>query len=83
MGRHAGTTGSASGASHSMTCSRPSPVVRGDFRRRGIFSVWVVRGLCILMVGAIAMHLKVNDPLQKFLPAFGMLALCVLIVLGG
>jgi len=40
-------------------------------------------GLCVLMVGAVAMHLKVNDPLQKSLPALGMLALCVLIVLGG
>jgi len=39
-------------------------------------------GLGILMVGAAAMHFKVKDPLQRALPALGMLALCVLIALG-
>ena len=38
--------------------------------------------VCILMVGALSMHLKVRDPLKKYLPAAGMLAICVLIVLG-
>ena len=31
--------------------------------------------LCVLMVGAVAMHLKIRDPLAKSLPAFVMLAL--------
>jgi hypothetical protein len=39
-------------------------------------------GLGLLMVGAAAMHFKVKDPLQRALPALGMLALCVLIALG-
>jgi hypothetical protein len=39
-------------------------------------------GLGALMLGAVAMHLKVGDPLQTSLPALGMLALCVLIAVG-
>jgi len=39
-------------------------------------------GLAVLMVGAVAMHFKVKDPLQKSLPALGMLALCILIATG-
>jgi hypothetical protein len=35
--------------------------------------------LGVLMMGAIAMHVKVNDPLKKSLPAFTMLVLCVVI----
>lgn len=31
--------------------------------------------LCVLMLGAIAMHFKIRDPLTKSLPAFLMLAL--------
>ena len=31
--------------------------------------------ICFLMLGALAMHAKVHDPLTKFLPALGMLAL--------
>jgi len=31
--------------------------------------------LCVLMLGAIAMHLKIRDPLMKALPALLMLAL--------
>ena len=31
--------------------------------------------ICMLMLGALAMHAKVHDPLTKFLPALGMLAL--------
>ena len=38
--------------------------------------------LCILMLGALAMHVKVHDPLKKSLPALGMLALAVVIVWG-
>jgi uncharacterized membrane protein YphA (DoxX/SURF4 family) len=36
----------------------------------------------ILMLGALAMHFKVRDPLKKSLPALIMLALCVCICLG-
>jgi hypothetical protein len=32
--------------------------------------------IAVLMVGALAMHLKVRDPLAKSLPAFSVLALC-------
>jgi hypothetical protein len=39
-------------------------------------------GLGVLMLGAVAMHLKVRDPLSRSLPALGMLALCVLIAVG-
>jgi hypothetical protein len=39
-------------------------------------------GLATLMLGAVAMHVKVKDPLQKSLPALGMLALCLLIAIG-
>ena len=35
-------------------------------------------GMAVLMVGAIAMHLKVGDPAQKSLPAVGMLVLSIL-----
>lgn len=35
-------------------------------------------GMAVLMVGAIAMHLKVGDPSQKSLPAVGMLVLSIL-----
>jgi hypothetical protein len=33
-----------------------------------------------LMIGAIAMHFKVGDPLMKALPAALMLAMCAVIV---
>lgn len=38
--------------------------------------------LCLLMLGALAMHVKVHDPLQKSLPALGMLALALIIAWG-
>jgi uncharacterized membrane protein YphA (DoxX/SURF4 family) len=38
--------------------------------------------ICILMLGALAMHAKIRDPLKKSLPAIGMLALCAVIVWG-
>ncbi len=38
--------------------------------------------VCILMVGALAMHLKIGDPLKKSLPALGMLGLCAVITWG-
>jgi uncharacterized membrane protein YphA (DoxX/SURF4 family) len=38
--------------------------------------------ICGLMVGALAMHARIHDPLRKSAPAAGMLVLGVLIVLG-
>ncbi|TVZ23048.1 DoxX-like protein [Dokdonia sp. Hel_I_63] len=38
-------------------------------------------GIAVMMVGAIAMHLKVGDVLKKSFPAFLFLALSVLIIL--
>ena len=36
--------------------------------------------LVVLMLGALAMHVKVRDPLKKALPALGMLTLALIIV---
>jgi uncharacterized membrane protein YphA (DoxX/SURF4 family) len=33
--------------------------------------------ICVLMLGALAMHAKIRDPLVKFLPALVMLTLCL------
>lgn len=38
--------------------------------------------VAILMLGALAMHLKIRDPLKKSVPAFVMLALMIAICLG-
>lgn len=38
--------------------------------------------VCILMLGALAMHAKIGDPLKKSLPALGMLGLCAVIAWG-
>ena len=38
--------------------------------------------VCVLMLGALAMHTKIRDPLQKSLPALIMLALSVAIIWG-
>jgi hypothetical protein len=38
-------------------------------------------GMGLMMLGAVAMHLKIKDPVQKSLPAAGIALLCVLIVL--
>lgn len=38
-------------------------------------------GITILMLGAIAMHIKVKDSLQKSLPAFTMMILSLIVVL--
>jgi uncharacterized membrane protein YphA (DoxX/SURF4 family) len=38
--------------------------------------------ICVLMLGALAMHLKVKDPLKKSLPALCMLTLSVIICWG-
>lgn len=34
-------------------------------------------GLALLMLGAVAMHFKVGDPVRKFLPAASLLILCL------
>ncbi len=39
-----------------------------------------VQIIIVLMLGAIAMHLKVADPLLKSLPAIGMLSMCLIIM---
>jgi uncharacterized membrane protein YphA (DoxX/SURF4 family) len=39
-------------------------------------------GLAVLMLGAVAMHIKVKDPAKKSLPAFSMLVLCLVVVVG-
>jgi uncharacterized membrane protein YphA (DoxX/SURF4 family) len=36
-------------------------------------------GLAVLMLGAVAMHMKVKDPLKRSLPAFTMLVLSVIV----
>lgn len=36
-------------------------------------------GLAVLMVGAVAMHARVGDPLSRALPAATMLTLCLLV----
>ncbi|MDQ3198216.1 MAG: DoxX family protein [Verrucomicrobiota bacterium] len=37
-------------------------------------------GMGLMMLGAVAMHLKIKDPLHKSLPAAGIAFLCALIV---
>ena len=39
-------------------------------------------GIAVLMLGAVAMHIKVKDPLKKSLPAFTMLVLSLIVVAG-
>ncbi len=38
-------------------------------------------GMAVLMVGAVAMHMKVRDPIKRWLPALAMLALSVFVAL--
>jgi uncharacterized membrane protein YphA (DoxX/SURF4 family) len=38
--------------------------------------------ICVLMLGALAMHAKVHDPLKKFAPALIILAISVMICVG-
>jgi hypothetical protein len=51
-----------------------------------ILGIWVpvviqpaAVGMALLMVGAIAMHLKVKDPMKRSLPAFTMLVLSLFV----
>ena len=53
-----------------------------------LVAIWIPRlaapaaiGLGLLMLGALVMHLKVQDPLKKSVPALCVLALCIAIVL--
>lgn len=43
----------------------------------GTISVYALVLLAVLMMGAIMMHLKVHDPITKFLPALGILGMTV------
>jgi hypothetical protein len=36
-------------------------------------------GMAVLMLGAVAMHVKIGDPPQKSLPAFTMLVLSLIV----
>lgn len=38
--------------------------------------------VCVLMVGALAMHAKIGDPLSKYVPALAMLAIALTICWG-
>lgn len=38
--------------------------------------------VAVLMAGALAMHIKVGDPLKKSLPALSVLVLCLVIIAG-
>lgn len=39
-------------------------------------------GMGVLMIGAIGMHIKINDPLKRSLPAFLMLVMSAIIAFG-
>lgn len=43
----------------------------------GMVGIYALILLAVLMMGAIMMHLKVHDPITKFLPALGMLGMTV------
>jgi len=53
-----------------------------------ILGAWVPKftlpaavGLAILMLGAVAMHVKVRDPIIKALPALNLLVLCLVVAM--
>jgi hypothetical protein len=54
-----------------------------------IIGIWVpvlvkpaALAMALLMIGALSMHVKVKDPVQKSLPAFTMLALSLIVAAG-
>lgn len=54
-----------------------------------IFGIWIPHlskpatfGIAGLMLGAIAMHVKIGDPWKKALPASSVLVPCLAVVLG-
>ena len=44
-------------------------------------SIYAIYGMTILMIGAILMHLKVNDPFKKYVPALGILILLATLII--
>lgn len=60
-------------------------VVSGVLLIAGIWIPGIVRWpaavVALLMVGALAMHAKVKDPVSKYLPALSVLLMCVAIFL--
>jgi hypothetical protein len=59
---------------------------RGRLAAALIVGIWVPQfsspaaiGMAVLMVGAVSMHVKVKDPLQRSLPASCMLALSLIV----
>ena len=55
--------------------------MREEFAGYGL-PAWSVVVVGVLMLGALAMHRKVRDPLKKYVPAGVMLALAATLVLG-
>lgn len=47
-----------------------------------VLATYAAGGMALLMVGAISMHIKVKDSLNRSLPATAMLLLSVLVILG-
>ena len=43
-------------------------------------NLYVVSAMILLMLGALLMHIKVNDPIKKSLPAFSILLLLIFIL---
>ena len=54
-------------------------LIAGIWIRSAVFPASVLVG--VLMAGAIAMHIKVSDPVKKSLPAAGLLIFCVILAL--
>ena len=44
-------------------------------------SIYAIYGMTILMIGAILMHLKVNDPFKKYVPALSILILLATLII--
>tara|TARA_Y100001978_G_scaffold197285_1_gene207910 strand:- start:877 stop:1245 length:369 start_codon:yes stop_codon:yes gene_type:complete len=44
-------------------------------------SIYAVYGMSILMIGAIIMHYRVNDPLKKYVPALSLLILLLTLII--
>ena len=44
-------------------------------------SIYATYGMTILMIGAILMHLKVNDPFKKYVPALSILILLATLII--
>ena len=44
-------------------------------------SIYAIYGMTTLMIGAILMHLKVNDPFKKYVPALSILILLATLII--